>query len=271
MRSRRHRAFTLIELLVVIAIIALLAAILFPVFAQAREKARRAACMSNHKQIATALLMYAQDHDERFPPALYDKDDQYPAWPIVIEPYSKADRQLTICPSLGTSGSSWAYDPNSPGNQPAYNAPPPAVPRWARFAQIGFNWVYLSPVQYDCPQRENEFAPDDTPNPAVLADVANPTETVMLTDSGFMAASSVPWGTHSGPVGYVVVDPPRAAKLTKCVYWFGGWKGALGGQEGPYGRVAVRHNDGTIVTWVDGHTTWVRIDRLKDDGLWDLY
>jgi prepilin-type N-terminal cleavage/methylation domain-containing protein/prepilin-type processing-associated H-X9-DG protein len=61
------RGFTLIELLVVIAIIAILAAILFPVFAQAREKARQASCLSNMKQISVAALMYLQDYDERFP------------------------------------------------------------------------------------------------------------------------------------------------------------------------------------------------------------
>jgi prepilin-type N-terminal cleavage/methylation domain-containing protein/prepilin-type processing-associated H-X9-DG protein len=61
------RGFTLIELLVVIAIIAILAAILFPVFAKAREKARQTACVNNQKQIATAALMYAQDHEEMFP------------------------------------------------------------------------------------------------------------------------------------------------------------------------------------------------------------
>ena len=61
------RGFTLIELLVVIAIIAILAAILFPVFARAREKARQASCTSNQKQIALGILMYAQDYDEAFP------------------------------------------------------------------------------------------------------------------------------------------------------------------------------------------------------------
>src|SRR5437879_6461586 len=63
----KRRAFTLIELLVVIAIIAILAAILFPVFAQAREKARGAACLSNGKQMGIGLMMYAQDYDERLP------------------------------------------------------------------------------------------------------------------------------------------------------------------------------------------------------------
>jgi prepilin-type N-terminal cleavage/methylation domain-containing protein/prepilin-type processing-associated H-X9-DG protein len=66
--NRRSQGFTLIELLVVIAIIAILAAILFPVFAQAREKARAIACLSNCKQIATAQLMYMQDYDEQFCP-----------------------------------------------------------------------------------------------------------------------------------------------------------------------------------------------------------
>src|SRR5690606_7485214 len=65
MKSNRHAGFTLIELLVVIAIIAILAAILFPVFARARENARRASCQSNNKQIGLAMMQYLQDHDER--------------------------------------------------------------------------------------------------------------------------------------------------------------------------------------------------------------
>src|SRR3954470_2379983 len=69
---RRNQGFTLIELLVVIAIIAILAAILFPVFAQAREKARQTSCTSNLKQLGTGLMMYAQDYDEMMPRANQD-------------------------------------------------------------------------------------------------------------------------------------------------------------------------------------------------------
>src|SRR4028119_34289 len=73
--SSSRSAFTLIELLVVIAIIAILAAILFPVFAQAREKARQASCVSNLRQIGTALLMYVQDYDETYPNRRFEPFD----------------------------------------------------------------------------------------------------------------------------------------------------------------------------------------------------
>ncbi len=74
-RAKKRMGFTLIELLVVIAIIAILAAILFPVFAQAREKARAIACISNMKQMATASLMYSQDYDEKFYPHRFNCDN----------------------------------------------------------------------------------------------------------------------------------------------------------------------------------------------------
>jgi prepilin-type N-terminal cleavage/methylation domain-containing protein len=101
------RAFTLIELLVVIAIIAILAAILFPVFAKAREKARQTACLSNLRQLGTAVMMYAQDYDEMYPQSYQDVTSgngsaaQIPnTWPNRIQPYIKSE-QLHACRSDG--------------------------------------------------------------------------------------------------------------------------------------------------------------------------
>lgn len=87
--NSRHRGFTLIELLVVIAIIAILAAILFPVFARAREKARQTTCTSNQRQISASLQMYAQDHEETLPGTAS-------IWSDI-----KVDPGVLVCPSLG--------------------------------------------------------------------------------------------------------------------------------------------------------------------------
>ena len=104
-----QRGFTLIELLVVIAIIAILAAILFPVFARARENARRASCQSNLKQIALGVFQYMQDYDEQLPfVEMYAKSgggqfaNNYIIWADTLGPYLKST-QIFYCPSNSTS------------------------------------------------------------------------------------------------------------------------------------------------------------------------
>jgi prepilin-type N-terminal cleavage/methylation domain-containing protein/prepilin-type processing-associated H-X9-DG protein len=94
------RGFTLIELLVVIAIIAILAAILFPVFAKAREKARQTSCLSNLKQLALASRMYGQDYDESVTPCQLGNPGPNPfyMWSTLLQPYIK-NQQIFICPS----------------------------------------------------------------------------------------------------------------------------------------------------------------------------
>jgi len=108
------RGFTLIELLVVIAIIAILAAILFPVFAQARGMARKASCLSNFKQSLTATLMYSQDYDEMYP--LVQTTNTYNAvtapqdnvWGTLVQPYVK-NEQILACPGdpAGKTSREW--------------------------------------------------------------------------------------------------------------------------------------------------------------------
>ena len=96
----KHRAFTLVELLVVIAIIAILAAILFPVFSRAREQARKSSCASNLKQLGLAAQMYTQDYDETLAP--YSTASPTVYWPNIIEPYVK-NRMTWFCPSYERS------------------------------------------------------------------------------------------------------------------------------------------------------------------------
>lgn len=130
-RNLRRNGFTLIELLVVIAIIAILAAILFPVFARARENARRASCQSNLKQIAIAMAMYEQDYDQVLPrlrtPSLQVSPTLPYGWGDMLLPYIK-NIQIFQCPS----------EPTAPGTNIGPTGAAPDV-RFPNFSDYYFN------------------------------------------------------------------------------------------------------------------------------------
>jgi prepilin-type N-terminal cleavage/methylation domain-containing protein/prepilin-type processing-associated H-X9-DG protein len=165
---RTRKGFTLIELLVVIAIIAILAAILFPVFAQAREKARQTACLSNQKQLATAVLMYSQDFDETFPMSAYfERPNRIVSIYGMVAPYMK-NIQIFVCPSY-TPGLNWPR-----------RIPPPLVSP-DRFTFVGYvpNLGLFGENLCGTPLK-NRFTP-----PSAQAGVPLPVDTIMFFD-GYM-------------------------------------------------------------------------------------
>ncbi len=187
--KRVRKGFTLIELLVVIAIIAILAAILFPVFATAREKARQASCQSNLHQIGIATLMYAQDYDETYP--LYQYDDcqgftcfQYwfglrvgTSWDKskgLLYPYMK-NGQVQRCPSFS------------------------GTPKFGDGNGYGYNWGFLGSDYYI------SFAWPPA-HPASMASLGSTADKIMFADAGFV---NVPWfGGDGSVIETPGIDPP---------------------------------------------------------------
>jgi prepilin-type N-terminal cleavage/methylation domain-containing protein/prepilin-type processing-associated H-X9-DG protein len=163
-QKRSQSAFTLIELLVVIAIISILAAILFPVFAKAREKARQTSCLSNNKQYSLAAMMYLQDYDETFPLSAYLNVFCVETFYSVVNPYVKND-QVTRCPS----------DPDAIEIAALVGAPCANTPKYTGYVVNHALFV-------------NGFFPD--PSPVALAQVNVPAGTIMLYDGNVTSGAA---------------------------------------------------------------------------------
>ncbi len=167
----KQRGFTLIELLVVIAIIAILAAVLFPVFQKVRENARRASCQSNEKQLALGVTMYLQDSDETLPPT---QQADNTLWPDLVNPYVKNDR-IRVCPSdLGSASNSYGLNEVAFVDFTETPIPPPNA--LAAF-QSPSNTVMLGEVgtedDYTTPRATNPFKLTAPPPIGTLNDSAD--------------------------------------------------------------------------------------------------
>jgi len=236
-----RRGFTLIELLVVIAIIAILAAILFPVFAKAREKARAASCLSNMKQLALSWQMYASDYDERVTPCRIDQNNWDSIWPwngvqdqtdssgvplgwatAPVEPSLSADdRHRSTC---------WAFL-LLPYNRSVgiYQCPSGAAGWYPANARNGISYMYMSHLG-------DTSAPDLAVN---LAAIVCPSTQILMFCSG------------------------KNCRLAEISGWRDGWDPNIwgtggGGDPRPYEDWYPRHIDGRNFSFADGHAKWSR-------------
>lgn len=214
--------FTLIELLVVIAIIAILAAILFPVFAKARENARRASCQSNEKQILLGVVQYTQDNDEIYPIGHNNGYGKDVAWTQILQPYIRST-QVFQCPSDATKNIQWGTTP-----PPAGFTPP-------------FHTSYMGNYQI---QRENE-------NAISLSSVTSPASTVYLCDGGMQANSGAnPSVTTTSPTkqGCWILQDPVCCGCPSCAT----------STDGNWGGPNLRHLETANVGFADGHVKAMR-------------
>lgn len=297
---RKNKAFTLIELLVVIAIIAILAAILFPVFAQAKAAAKKAACLSNFKQLNLAVQQYMSDADDVYP--LVETTGTYSSVPPNAD-----DTVHTLC---------WPYMKNedimaSPGDPATKDeritrelTDPNTVPAQYRTAQrrlnlgvksdFGVNTQFFGRFGYRC------LIGDGTTNRVDFKGYAPQASTVGAPANALYAINSI-WNRSSSGAPYgggnYALDAPCFADangadlrmaLPDCqgYWWFGGWRPDTPLAWNVFGGAWPWHNDNANVAFADGHAKTMKISATAkgcnvqpysagrvssiDDYIWDL-
>lgn len=230
-----RKAFTLIELLVVIAIIAILAAILFPVFAQAREKARQTSCLSNGKQIGTAFLMYTSDYDEYLPLTTFPLPSN--SWTDQCQPYIK-NRQVYRCPS--DRSQNWATPQSTPAS--ILDPNPPVVRRSSYFLNA---WMAGASTYGNLSAIQSQ---------ANVAYVSESLEGITR--------------DHFHPFNWIVETPPNPM-------YSGFMHGATYDDALAVTKelALTRHNEGLNNVFLDGHAKWGKWTQLwfqkPAQGIWD--
>jgi prepilin-type N-terminal cleavage/methylation domain-containing protein/prepilin-type processing-associated H-X9-DG protein len=248
--SAKRSGFTLIELLVVIAIIAILAAILFPVFARAREKARTAMCLSHMNQVGKGIIMYAQDWDEKMPYNYHYAENRHDLWWFQddIRPYIK-NEAIYSCPSArvhATYGDAPPY-----GYRPA-GLPKPLVKDYNGNAAYGTPW----------PGRPKGLA---SPTPALLnnqgkdtatrglGEIEDSSGTIMVFDCGNLTPTSYQFEIWDIRQSHCV-DFPASQWLDKPAD----------------AKVGTRHSGGFIAIFCDGHAKWQAGPDKVHCGMWSI-
>jgi prepilin-type N-terminal cleavage/methylation domain-containing protein/prepilin-type processing-associated H-X9-DG protein len=276
--KRSKAAFTLIELLVVIAVIALLAAILFPVFQRVREKARQTSCANNMREIATAFTQYREDNDGRYPQAwdlragattadfntsntqldLSTPNYSPVVWPAKLEPYLK-NRQIFSCPDLQRirrspcAGTSSTLVAEWKATDPVVGAPYSSAYTGASQIAYGYNVQFLGGGQFAAMNTCQHTVRPSAGNcytcgtGALESTIAKPSETILMTENT--------WENVGTGGGGAFADPLTTYDLTGDSFWC-----TATGANSPGNNFDTRHNDGMNVAFTDGHVKWLQRD-----------